>query len=89
MEEIKERWAEANSVNIAQQLDVATALGLLPDKYKKVLMLRFYQDFTVKQIANVMDCPEGTVKTALHRGLTMLKKDLKGVYADEGQRDFN
>ncbi|MDN7242799.1 sigma-70 family RNA polymerase sigma factor [Planococcus sp. N028] len=89
MEEIKERRAEADSVDIAQQLDVATALGLLPDKYKTVLMLRFYQDFTVKQIANVMDCPEGTVKTALHRGLTMLKKDLKGVYADEGQRDFN
>lgn len=89
MDEIKERRAEAEAVDIAEQMDVADALDLLPEKYKTALMLRFYQDFTVKQIANVMDCPEGTVKTSLHRGLTLLKKNLKGVYMDEGKRDYN
>ncbi|MDN7243899.1 sigma-70 family RNA polymerase sigma factor [Planococcus shenhongbingii] len=89
MEEVEERRVESDSVDIAQQLDVADALGLLPEKYKTALMLRFYQDFTVKQIAEVMNCPEGTVKTVIHRGLALLKKDLKGVYADERQRDFN
>ncbi|MGO1059576.1 sigma-70 family RNA polymerase sigma factor [Planococcus sp. FY231025] len=90
MNEVEEQSAEQDaSADIAQQLDVANALGLLPEKYKTALMLRFYQDYTVKQIAEVMDCPEGTVKTMIHRGLGLLKKGLKGVYADEWQRDFN
>lgn len=89
MDEIEERRTAIASVDIAQQLDVANALGLLPDKYKTALMLRFYQDFTVRQIADVLECPEGTVKTLIHRGLALLKKDLKGVYEDEWQRDFN
>ncbi|WKA51801.1 sigma-70 family RNA polymerase sigma factor [Planococcus liqunii] len=90
MDEVEERRAANDtSAEIAQQLDVANALGLLPEKYKTALMLRYYQDFTVKQIAEVMNCPEGTIKTIIHRGLALLKKDLKGVYADERKRDFN
>lgn len=90
LDEVEDRRAATEaSVDIAQQLDVASALGLLPEKYKTVLLLRFYQDFTVKQIADVMECPEGTVKTVIHRGLALLKKELKGVYVDEWQRDFN
>ncbi|WP_416144604.1 sigma-70 family RNA polymerase sigma factor [Planococcus koreensis] len=90
MDEVEERRTENDaSADIAQQLDVEKALDVLPEKYKTALMLRFYRDFTVKQIAEVMGCPEGTVKTIIHRGLALLKKDLKGVYADERQRDFN
>jgi RNA polymerase sigma-70 factor, ECF subfamily len=77
------------SEDLAQQLDVADALSKLPEKYKTTLLLRFYQDFSVKQIANILDCPEGTVKTNIHRGLSLLKQNLKGVYTDERQRDFN
>ena len=90
MDEVEERNLENGATaDVAEQLDVSNALDSLPEKFKTALMLRYYQDFTVKQIATVMECPEGTVKTTLHRGLAMLKKDLKGVYADERQRDFN
>ena len=59
MDEVGEQRADNDSsAGIAQQLDVANALGLLPEKYKTALMLRYYQDFTVKQIAEVMHCPE-------------------------------
>ncbi|ALS74063.1 hypothetical protein AUC31_01805 [Planococcus rifietoensis] len=90
MDEVEERNLDNGaSADVAEQMDVSNALDSLPEKFKTALMLRYYQDFTVKQIATVMECPEGTVKTILHRGLGMLKKDLKGVYADERQRDFN
>lgn len=90
MDKVEEQVLEMDSsADIAQQLDVANALGLLPEKYKTALMLRYYQDFSVKQIAEVMNCAEGSVKTLIHRGLALLKKNLKGVYADERQRDFN
>lgn len=90
MEAVEQRKIEEElNVDVAENLDLANALSLLPEKHKTALMLRYYQDFTVKQIAVIMECPEGTVKTLIHRGLALMKKDLKGVYADERQREFN
>jgi RNA polymerase sigma-70 factor (ECF subfamily) len=90
MDAVIERFVDNElSEDIAQRLDVADALSKLPEKYKTTLLLRFYQDFSVKQIAHILDCPEGTVKSNIHRGLSILKQNLKGVYTDERQRDFN
>lgn len=90
MDAVVERLVDNElSEDLAQRLDVADALSKLPEKYKTTLLLRFYQDFSVKQIAHILDCPEGTVKSNIHRGLSILKQNLKGVYTDERQRDFN
>lgn len=57
--------------------DLLDAVMKLEEKYKTVLILRFYKDFTIKQIAETLDCPEGTVKTNIHRGLNILKEKVK------------
>ena len=57
--------------------DLLQAVLKLDEKYKTVLILRFYRDFTVKQIADILDCPEGTVKTNIHRGGNLLREILK------------
>lgn len=75
---------ESNSTtNIDEQLDLWRALSRLEEKYKTVLLLRFYQDLAVKEIALILDCPEGTVKTNIRRGLQALRQQLKGAYIDE------
>lgn len=84
-----EQVVDGSSEDLAQKLDIADAISKLPEKYKTTLLLRFYQDFSVKQIANVLDCPEGTVKSNIHRGLSLLKQSIKGVYSDDRKRDFN
>ncbi|MCO0598023.1 sigma-70 family RNA polymerase sigma factor [Peribacillus butanolivorans] len=63
--------------------DLIRAVMELDEKYKTVLILRFYKDYTVKQIADVLDCPEGTVKTNIHRGINQLKEKLKEDYVNE------
>ncbi len=60
-----------------EDFDLLQAVMELDEKYKTVLMLRFYKDYTVKQIADALDCPEGTVKTNIHRGIHQLKVKLK------------
>lgn len=60
-----------------KDLDLLQALLGLDEKYKTVLILRFYKDYTVKKIAEILDCPEGTVKTNIHRGISLLKGKLK------------
>lgn len=66
-----------------EELDLWTALQSLEEKYKTVLLLRFYQDYTVPEMAAILEMPPGTVKTNIRRGLKQLKQMLKGVYVDE------
>jgi RNA polymerase sigma-70 factor (sigma-E family) len=48
----------------------------LPPKQRAVLVLRFYQDLSVPQIAKELDIPEGTVKSQLSRGLAAMRERL-------------
>lgn len=75
------------SGSVEEKLDLAAVLYELDDKYRSVLVLRFYHDYTVSQIADILECPEGTVKTNLHRGLALLKTKMKGVYMDERRNE--
>ena len=48
----------------------------LPDRQRAVVVLRFYEDLPLTDIARVLDCPEGTVRSALHRALKRLRRTL-------------
>lgn len=55
----------------------------LDEKYKTVLMLRYYRDYSVRQIAELLECPEGTVKTNIHRGIGLLREKMKEECVNE------
>lgn len=59
---------------IDERLDLLQAIHQLEDKYKTVILLRYYRDLQTNDIAALLDCPEGTVKTNLHRAVKQLKK---------------
>ncbi|CAJ1004671.1 sigma-70 family RNA polymerase sigma factor [Brevibacillus aydinogluensis] len=46
---------------------------------KSVILLRFYQDYTIKEIAQVLELPLGTIKTILYRSLGKLRGILQEV----------
>jgi RNA polymerase sigma factor (sigma-70 family) len=52
------------------------AVCRLPFRERAVLALRFYEDLTEADIARVLGCRLGTVKSSLHRGLATLRKEL-------------
>jgi len=83
--EMLESLGESSSSESEDQMDLLQAMDEIEEKYKTVLLLRYYQDYTVSQIAILLDCPEGTVKTNIRRGLTILRTKLKGVYLDDRQ----
>lgn len=49
----------------------------LPEKYKSCLYFFYYEDYSIKEIAQIMKIPENTVKTNLKRGREMLKAELE------------
>ena len=46
-------------------------------KIRTVMVLYYYQDFSVRDIAKITGTLEGTVKSRLHTGRKMLKKKLE------------
>ncbi|MFF2287316.1 sigma-70 family RNA polymerase sigma factor [Peribacillus butanolivorans] len=62
---------------IEEKLDLVEAIERLEVQYKTVIIFRYYKDLSIKQIAEILKCPEGTVKTRLHRAINQLKSDLK------------
>lgn len=49
----------------------------LPEKYRIPIHLFYYEDYSIKDIATVLDLPESTVKIHLKRGRDKLSKILK------------
>lgn len=50
------------------------ALATLPHQWRAVVVLRFFEQRTIPEIAQVLHMKEGTVKSALHRGLSRLRE---------------
>jgi RNA polymerase sigma-70 factor (TIGR02954 family) len=65
-------------------LEVEEIIAQLDSKTRQVIELKYVHDFKIKEIAEILDCPEGTVKTWLHKGL----KELRGQLEDKGGLDY-
>jgi RNA polymerase sigma-70 factor (ECF subfamily) len=63
---------------IASQLSrkVGVALEALPPKQRTAFILKNHQGLSIKEIAEVMETAEGTVKVHLHRAVTALRQTL-------------
>lgn len=53
--------------------DVRQAVAALPEPYREVVVLRFFSELSLEEIARETDRPLGTVKTHLRRGLIRLR----------------
>lgn len=49
----------------------------LPERYRNCLYLFYYEDYSVREIAEILEVPENTVKTNLRRGREALKQKLQ------------
>jgi len=56
---------------------VRQALAALEPAHRLVVILRYYHDLEVREIAAALGCPVGTVKSRLHRALKALEKYLE------------
>lgn len=61
--------------------DIKNSLRELSKKFQEVLVLKYFCDLEVSEIATVLNVPEGTVKSRLNRGREKMKAKIEG--ADE------
>ena len=86
--DILENMGDSWHLKCEERLDLLGAMDEIEEKYKTVLLLRFYEDYTIPQISTFLNYPEGTVKTNIRRGLALLKEKMKGVYTDDRQNSI-
>jgi RNA polymerase sigma-70 factor (ECF subfamily) len=46
----------------------------LPEKHRRIILLRFFEDASLPDMARLLGCPVGTVKSRLHHALEKLRK---------------
>lgn len=63
---------------------VERALSSLPDDFRLAVVLCDIEGFSYKEIAEIMECPTGTVMSRLYRGRRLLQKQLRSYAIAEG-----
>lgn len=64
--------------------DVIRALEALPADFRLAVLLCDVEEFSYKEIADIMECPVGTVMSRLFRGRKLLQKALHDYAVDQG-----
>ena len=70
-------------ISIEEKLDLYQALDLLKPKYKTIILLRYFDDMKIEDIAYILDLSSNTVKTRLRRAKEGLSGILKEDYLNE------
>lgn len=78
---------EAEMMNRQILGTVETAIAKLPDDLRKAISLREIEGLSYEEIAQIMDCPIGTVRSRIFRAREVIAKDLRPLLdTSEDQR---
>lgn len=58
---------------MADRQELMGAINALPAMFKEVILLHYYQGYSITEIADMMDLPEGTISSRLSRGRKKLE----------------
>jgi len=78
------RSAEDQLFDVFTDDEVKAALEDLPDNFRLPVILADVQDFSYKEIAEILDIPIGTVMSRLHRGRKAMQKRLVDFARERG-----
>lgn len=64
----------------ASDIHIMDKILKLPAKYKAVIYMHYYEDYSIKDISKILEISESAVKMRLKRGRDILKIELEGEY---------
>ncbi|AMX00226.1 RNA polymerase sigma factor [Rummeliibacillus stabekisii] len=60
-----------------ENLDLAGALERLPTKYREIVILRYFEDLKIEEVAYILNENSNTIKTRLYKALKILRIDME------------
>jgi RNA polymerase sigma-70 factor (sigma-E family) len=70
--------SEGRDPDVATYESMRRALLALPERQRAAIVLRFYEDLPERQIAEILRCRPGTVRSLVSRGMAAMRIDLRG-----------
>lgn len=70
------------TVEVDERLAIWDELGELSERQRAAIVLRFFHDLPDDEVAQVLECRVGTVRSLISRSLSALRR--KGTFADDG-----
>ncbi len=68
---------DGEELNVLDKIVLEKAMDKLAPKLKTIIILRFFEDFKIKDISQILDMKENTVKTNLYKALKILKINME------------
>ncbi|CRK81237.1 RNA polymerase sigma factor [Neobacillus massiliamazoniensis] len=59
-----------------ENVDLTRLLNDLPPKYRTVIILKFFEDLKIREIAEILNEKENTIKTRLYKGLKLMRLEM-------------
>ncbi|NWK12838.1 RNA polymerase sigma factor [Clostridium cadaveris] len=78
-----EDYIETLTFESSESLELFEEVMKLPKKYRVVIHLFYYEDYSVNEIADILNISVSNVKVRLSRGRMLLKETLKEVWSDD------
>lgn len=66
-----------------EEENIFSIVSELPQNYRTVIHLLYYEGYKVKEISKLMNKSEGTIKTWLFRAREILKEKIEGGFENE------
>lgn len=76
-------YVETLTFEAPESENLFEAVMKLPEKYRIVIHLFYYEDYNIREIADILKITESNVKIRLSRGRTLLKEVLKEEWEDD------
>ncbi|WP_046228191.1 sigma-70 family RNA polymerase sigma factor [Paenibacillus dauci] len=90
-EPITQSGAETTVIRQESEHELLSLVQELPSKLRSVVIMRYYQEYSFQEVADVLDIPLGTAKSRHHQAIARLRKDpdklkqLTRYYTERGE----
>lgn len=75
---------DSATVDTYQNFDLKEVLAALPEKYRSVIILRYFEDCKIEEVAEILNENINTVKTRLYQALKLLRIKMNDDNVEEG-----
>jgi len=75
-EVVTEKVPEGAYYDKNHELEFSQMIECLQPELREIVSLKYYSDYSLNEIAGILDIPEGTVKSRLNRALKMLRLEV-------------
>ncbi|MEF9951144.1 MAG: sigma-70 family RNA polymerase sigma factor [Clostridium sp.] len=77
IEKCMDKVEESREVSLDEKIDLYNAIDSLEEKYRTPIILNYFQGLTTKEIAQILETPENSIKSYIRRGKAALYKTLR------------